>query len=101
MSRQPCKGRSRHWFREWGTGRTAPTCQECGAPNPKITAAELAEWEATRQPPTPFKWVRCYGVDPSTVEGFRAWCTIHEKRVNVGDRPERQGWHLYLVEGDP
>lgn len=43
-----CPGHGRHWFSLWGAvGVRTPTCQRCGAPNPRpLTPAELREYEA-------------------------------------------------------
>ena len=48
MSR--CRGHGRHWFSLWGAvGIRTPTCQRCGAPNPRpLTEEELGEYEAIK-----------------------------------------------------
>jgi hypothetical protein len=42
-----CTGGARHWFTVVGAvGLRSPVCRRCGAPNPRITEDELAEYRA-------------------------------------------------------
>lgn len=52
------------------------------------------------QPPTPFKWVRCYDIDGEVEDDRFAFCPTHGRRYSYMTRGEKGPWHLFLVEGD-